>query len=206
MASTKDWAASHGICVDDTVPAVEGYDKAYKRSAEEVAIRTIILQCVACVGYKVDPQPIIGWLEDQNIWDQVSPNEQAFLSANEPSDKERSNARWREEAQWTLFWTIQKIEYLGLPTKTCDTARIVDEIMPALGDSIDSFLSSAELRLPSELLAEEDRIYDLHCYARKAHRKKEMPDDLIYDVLFQRHYAFEWLNGDEEWDDVTTDT
>ncbi len=78
--------------------------------------------------------------------------------------------------------------------------------MPALGDSIESFLLSAELRSPGELLAEDDRIYNLHCYARQAIRQGEMPEDLIYDVLFQRHYAFEWLNGDDDWDDVCTDT
>ncbi len=206
MVSTKEWAASHGLCVDDTVPPVDDYKEPYKRTAEEVAIRTIILHSLAAVGYEVDPHPIIDWLKDQDVWDHVSPNEQAFLCASDPSDQERSDARWRQEAQWALLWTVRKIESLGLPTQTCDTGKLVDEIMPALGDPIDSFVSSAKLRPPSGLLAEDDRIYNLHCYARQAYRQNAMPDDLVYDVLFQRHYAFEWLNGDEEWDSVTTDT
>jgi hypothetical protein len=82
----------------------------------------------------------------------------------------------------------------------------VDEIMPMLGDSIESFVSSAVLRSPSQLLGEDDRSYNLHCYVRKAYRTKTFPDDLIYDVLWQRHYAFEWLRGDDDWDDVRTDT
>ncbi|WP_166832107.1 DUF4272 domain-containing protein [Thalassoroseus pseudoceratinae] len=206
MTSTKEWAASHDVCVDDTVPPVEVHNEACKRNAHEVAVRTIILQCVAAVGYEVDAEPVIDWLKDQDLWDQVSSKEKAFLCADERSDKERSDARWRQEAQWALLWSIRQIESLGLPTQTCDTARLVDEIMPVLGEPVDPFVSSADLRPPAEILAEDDRIYNLHCYARQAYRRNAMPDDLVYDVLFQRHYAFEWLNGTEDWDAVTTDT
>jgi hypothetical protein len=122
------------------------------------------------------------------------------------TDKQRSDARWRQEAQWALLWAIRKVAALGLPTKTCDTGLLVDEIMPALGDSIDSLVRSAMLRPPAELLGEDDRTYNLHCYARVAFRDGTMPEDLVYAVLFQRHYAFEWLSGDDDWDDVTTDT
>ncbi|WP_372724044.1 DUF4272 domain-containing protein [Novipirellula sp.] len=206
MTNTKQWAASHGLCVDDVVLPVYDYVKAYHRTVEDVAIRTIILHCVAAVGYGVDPQPIIAWLKDLSVWEKVSPNEQNFLCANVPTDKERSDSRWRQEAQWALLWAIGKVEALGLPTQTCDTARLVDEIMPGLGDSIDHFVSAASLRPPAELLGEDDRTYNLHCHARKAFRDGSMPDDLVYDVLFQRHYAFEWLSGEEDWDNVTTDT
>ena len=206
MTSTKEWAASHDVCVDDTVPPVENYNETYKRNAGEVAVRTIVLQCVSAVGYDVDPQPVTDWLKDQGLWDHVSTNEKTFLGSNERSDKELSDARWRQEAQWALLWCIRQIESLGLPTQACNAARLVDEIMPALGNPIDSFLSSADLRPPSELLAEDDRIYNLHCYARQAHRQNAMPDDLVYDVLYQRHYAFEWLSSEGDWDTVTADT
>jgi hypothetical protein len=78
--------------------------------------------------------------------------------------------------------------------------------MPPLGDSIDSFVSSAELRSPSELFGEDDRIYNLHSYARQAYQDGTIPGDLVYDVLVQRHCAFEWLGGDDDWDNVRMDT
>jgi Domain of unknown function (DUF4272) len=205
MLSTKEFAASHGLCVADIVPPINGYNKPYAQTAKAVAIRAIILHGVVLVGYSVEPQPIVEWFQDEEIWDYVSPQEKAFLSSN-PSRKERSDARWREEAQWTMLWSIGKIEALGLPTKTCDTKRLMDEIMPALGDRIESFVSSAVLRPPAELLGEDDRTYNLHCYVHKASRANAMPEDLIYDVLYQRHYAFEWLSGDDDWDDVQPDT
>lgn len=135
--------------MDDLVPPIDDYDEPALRTSGDVAVRAIILHCVAAVGYEVDPHPIVDWLKDQDIWGDVSPNEQAFLSAKPQSDKERSDARWHQEAQWALLWSISKIESLGLPTQTCDTGRLVDELMPALGDPIGSFVSSAELRPPS---------------------------------------------------------
>jgi len=206
MHNTKEWASSHGLCVADNVPPVDKYDEPHSRTAAAVASRTIVLHCVAAVGYGVDSKSVIDWLKDQSLWDMVSPNEKTFLCSEDPSDKQRSDARWRQEAQWALLWAIRKVAALGLPTKTCDTGLLVDEIMPALGDSIDLFVRSAMLRPPAELLGEDDRTYNLHCYARVAFRDGTMPEDLVYAVLFQRHYAFEWLSGDDDWDDVTTDT
>jgi len=207
MMTTEEWASSHGISAEETVPPVDGYSEPYKRSGEEVAIRTIVLQCVVAVAYEVDPFRIVDWLKSQGLWDQVSPKEQAFLTTGTATEEERRIAQWQSEAEWALLWAIRKVESLGLPTCTCDTANLVDHIMPALGSSVRPFVSSAELRSPAEILAEDDRTYNLHCYARQAHRTgTALPEDLIYGVLYQRHYAFEWLSGDDPWDDVCTDT
>ena len=53
MTNTKQWAAAHGVCVEDTVPPVDDYNEQYERTAEEVAMRTIMLHGVAAVGYEV---------------------------------------------------------------------------------------------------------------------------------------------------------
>jgi hypothetical protein len=80
------------------------------------------------------------------------------------------------------------------------------EIIPPLGSDIREFLASAELRPPGLLLAEDDRTYNLWCYALGARRKGEpLPADLNWGVLYERRYAFEWLDGMQDWDDVTCD-
>ena len=206
MTNTKEWAFSHGLCVADNVPAIDNVNEPHRRTAAEVASRTIVLHCVAAVGYGVQPQPVIDWLKSQSLWGVVSPDERAFICSESPSDELCNAARWRQEAQWALLWTIGKVAALGLPTKTCDTKMLVDEIMPALGDPVDSFVSSAELRPRAVLLGEDDRTYNLHCYARQAFRDGTLPSDLLYEVLFQRHHAFEWLSGDDDWDNVRTDS
>ncbi len=60
-----------------------------------------------------------------------------------------------------------------------DIVPSVDEIIPALGESIDPFVSFAVLRPPAVVLGEEYRNYNLNCYARKAYRDGSMPRDLV---------------------------
>lgn len=206
MTSTKEWAKAHGLCIEEAVPFNDEERTQCPRSVEEVAIRSIILHAVAAVGYKVEPKPLVDWLKDQQIWDFVSPIEKDWFAAKRMTDEERSHLCWRVEAEWTLLWAISKVESLGLPTQTCNTTMLVDEIMPALGDPIAEFIASSKLRSPGALLVEDDRAYNLHCYARQAYKNNSFPDDLVYGVLVQRHYAFEWLNSSDDWDDVRLDT
>ncbi len=174
MTNTKQWAASHGLCVDDIVPPIEDYNEPRTRTAEDV--RSARSSFTASLPSDTESIRNRRRLAQRSIdMGSVSPNEQAYLCAENASAKEGSDARWRQEAQWALLWAIAKVEALGLPTRTCDTTRLVDEIMPALGDAIDQFVSSAVLRPPAVVLGEDDRTYNLHCYARKAYRDGSMP-------------------------------
>lgn len=162
--TTEQWARSFGISTAPTPPAVADYDEACPFTAREIATRTVVLQGVVAAACEVDPQPIVEWYTDQGIWDAVSPKERAFLldrAAAGPDETLRF--RWRQEAEWALLWVIAKVEHLGLPTRECDTRRLVDEIIPALGCDVEPFLASATLRARGELLAEDDRHYDLWC-------------------------------------------
>lgn len=119
--------------------------------------------------------------------------------------EQRNKLGWHKEAEWTLLWVIGKVESLGLPTRECDTRRLVDEIIPPLGSEIADFLATAKFREPGVLLAEDDRTYNTWCFAQKARRKGELPADLNWSVLYERRYGFEWLDGMQDWDDVTCD-
>ena len=91
-------------------------------------------------------------------------------------------------------------------TRCCDTRRLVEEIIPGLGDDIQSFVTQSELRSPGALLAEDDRTYDLWCSALATQRRDEsLPSDLNLGVLRERRYAFEWMDGNQDWDEVTCD-
>ena len=205
MVSTIKWAKSFGISVDaNPIPPVT-ITEHYPRTAREIAVRAIILQCVVAAASDVDPEPLILWLQDEEIWEVVSPAEKTLLLENRPSAKQRNEFRWRQEAEWTLLWMIGKVEALELPTQTCDTRHMVDEIIPALGSSITGFLTSAELRRPEILYAEDERTYDLWCRAIPARRETTLPYDLNMDVLYERRYAFEWADSTEQWDTVTCD-
>ncbi|MBO0699322.1 MAG: DUF4272 domain-containing protein [Zavarzinella sp.] len=205
MLSTKTWAKALGISVEPTPPVVEGYSERCPRSARAIAVRAVILQGVIAVASDVDPEPVIEWFHDQRVWRSVTPEEKAFLQDPSPTRAQCSKFGWHREAEWTLLWVVGKVEALGLPTRGCDTRRLVDEIIPPLGSDISAFVASAKVREPGVLLAEDDRTYSLWCYAQKARRKGALPDDLYWEVLYERRYGFEWLYGAQDWDDVTCD-
>jgi hypothetical protein len=208
MISTETWAKSFGISAEAIPPEVKEYSTPYTRSAQEIAVRAVILQGVVAVASGVNPEPVADWFRDYRIWSSVTPKEQAFLENPSTAEQQRTMLRWHQEAEWTLLWAAGKVEFLGLPTNTniCDTRRLCDEIMPPLGSDPAEFFASVKLRSPGVLLAEDDRTYNLWCYAHLARRKgTPLPDDLNIVVLYERRYAFEWLDGIEEWDSVTCD-
>jgi hypothetical protein len=190
MLSTEDWAKSFGISVAANPPPVEASSKPCERSAREIAIRTLILQGVVAVASEVQPEAIVRWFMDQDIWGCTTPEEQALLQNPSLTEEQREKFAWHQEAEWALLWVLGKVEGLGLPTQTCDTRQLCDEIIPPLGSDITPFLASAALRPPGLLLAEDDRTYDLWCRALAARRKGEpLPDDLNWGVLYARRYA-----------------
>ena len=205
MVTTASWAKSLGISVHDVLAPIPDYTEPCPRSARDIAVRAVVLQGVVAVAAQVDPKPIVEWFQDKGIWQDVTPMEQAFLNAPSRVADQCNRFAWHQEAQWTLLWVIGKIESLGLPTGQCDTRRVVDEIIPPLGSELDGYLASSKVREPGALLAEDDRTYNMWCYAQKARRDGELPLDLNLGVLFERRYAFEWLAGMQEWDDVTCD-
>ena len=54
-----------------------------------------------------------------------------------------------------------------------------------------------------------DLIYRMHWALRQAQIEGEAPPaGMVWDVVFERHYALNWLIGymDQPWDEVSTDT
>jgi hypothetical protein len=207
MSTTKEWAETLKVESAEDLAPVAGYSTLYARSALEVATRAIVLQGIIAIACNVEAEPIVTWFKEQGIWKEVTIQEKKFILNGNPTEREQNQFRWKQEAEWTLLWMIGKVESLGLPTRCCDTRRMVDEIIPALGSDISDFVGEAKLRTPGALLAEDDRTYNLWCYALAAQRKGEaLPADLNLSVLRERRYAFEWMDGNQEWDDVTCDS
>lgn len=206
MNTTKTWAESFGVATDVDLPPIADYSQPYARTARDIAIRAVVLQGVIAVAYEVVAQPITAWFKAQGIWDAVTEKERIFLAGSQHTESERVEFQWKQEAQWTLLWMIRRVTSLGLPTHYCDTRRLADEVIPALGDDLQAFIGQSELHSPGALLAEDDRTYDLWCYALTAQRRGEsLPSDLNLGVLRERRYAFEWMDGNQEWDEVTCD-
>ena len=202
---TSEWVQVYRISAAPTPPEILEYDEPCGRTAQEIAIRAVILQGVVAVAAQVDSALIVDWFHRQGIWGYVTPEERVFLANGHSTEQERCRFFWHQEAEWALLWAIGKVEHLGLPNCCCDSARLVDNIIPALGADLEPFFTSAELLPPGVLLAEDDRTYNIWCYAQQARREGLLPEDLNLGVLYERRYAFEWLDGISAWDEVTCD-
>jgi hypothetical protein len=206
MIITRTWAESLKVESGDYLPPVADYSQPYARQAYAVATRAIILHGVVAAAYDVAAGPIVKWLQEQAIWDEVTAQKRACLLSTTWTKAKQLEYRWKQEAEWTLLWMIGEVDFLGLPIHCCDTQHLVDKIIPALGDPVHDFISQAKLRVPGALLAEDDRSYSLWCHALAAKRRKEaLPNDLNLAVLRERRYAFEWIDGTQNWDEVTCD-
>lgn len=134
-----------------------------------------------------------------------TPEEQAFIDSDAPDDIDRIQFTWRYDCYWVLLWALGFVETLGRPSSMCDPA-IAMRILRDLGR--DQFMANAELRPPGDWLDEADLAYRYHWAVVDARLRGEVVEGLDAGVVMERHYALNWLigYGDQDWDDITTDT
>ena len=148
------------------------------------------------------------WLKKEKLWNSVTPNEKKFLQNAKEEDQESLNYSWKLETLVPLLWSIGKLKNLQNLKKQCDSSEI-KKVMIFPPDSTTDFIKTAVLLPEKKILSEYEKVYDAHWKIRdaKIHNKK-IPNGFDSGVVYERHYAFNWLTGymKQEWDDVTTDT
>ena len=121
-------------------------------------------------------------------------------------DKLRAKFTWRYESLWVLLWSLGYINSLDKPNKICDVQFAITTIVNRVRDG---FISDAKVRSKKEILDQTDLHFRYHWATTEARlRNQLMPSGLDWGVVYERHYALNWLiNYDnEEWDDVSTNT
>jgi hypothetical protein len=206
-ARTEKFLSSVGVPLNPNLPRVEDDSEVRLRDALDVARRSIVLYCMSAVGFGAESNRAFSWLQNQNLWDFVSPDEKALLTNEDPSEQQVVEASWRVESLWTLLWSMGKIDSLEFPTDTCDVEKVQD-IMPVPDSDCESFLADSTLRSLPEVLDQVDLIYRIHWAVREAQLTGQtMPCWINPSVVYERHYALNWLVGyADQWDDITTDT
>lgn len=176
------------------------------RTAKDIATRAIIVSSVVSCAHGDSKEDNILWLRREGLWSYVSPEELAFLTMQ---TEEATNHRfaWRVETLVPLLWAIRKIPSLQTLTAQCD----MGPIKPAMvwpPSPARAFIDSSSLRPEDELSEQYEEVYEAHWLVRHAQLvNKAMPDNLNPKVVYERHYAFDWIVGHmaQEWDDVSTD-
>jgi len=178
------------------------------RNAEEIARRAIALHCAVAAAHGVSKTDVTQWLQEEGLQAELTPREVMFLAGASPSKKDVGWMSWCVEAEFALLWSIQKIPKLPVPTSKCNTGLVM-AAMPGLFEATESFIRSAVLRTAAEIEEEYERIYDIHSSVRDAMRHgAPIPDGYDKDVVFFRHYGFNWITGycGQSWDEITPDT
>jgi hypothetical protein len=113
---------------------------------------------------------------------------------------------WRIESLNVLLWSLKKFDDLQLPINMCDFEHIED--LPDLSVDPTEWIEKSRLRNNEEILNQVDLIYRIHWATRDAELNgKKIPGNFHPGIIFERHYALNWLvRYANEWDDITTDT
>ena len=188
------------------LPFIEEESEVKIRQANEIAKRILILTYLCYVGeVPKAKQEVIDFLKSENLWESVSVEEQRLFNET-MGDQDKANVSWRSESIWLLLWSINKIDKLDLPYQSIKVQDVV-KFLPPFMTSTKEFINSATIRKTSELLDAADLLYRLHWATRQSQLTKTNTTKLDPSVVYERHYAINWITFyADNWDDVTTDT
>jgi len=189
------------------LPLVEDFTVAQFRDDKQVAERCIVLYGIIFVVHgEASGDEMIEYLKEFDLWRKVSPKERKFLENENPSEKDKVDHSWKIESLNVLLWSLNKFDHLDLPINMCDFQHIED--LPDLGIDPTEWIEKSRLRNKEEILNQVDLIYRIHWATRDAElNNKEIPGNFHPGIVFERHYALNWIVlYADEWDDITTDT
>ncbi|MCR1004212.1 MAG: DUF4272 domain-containing protein [Stenotrophomonas maltophilia] len=207
-ARSQQQLQAHELRVPPSLPPVLGAAEAQLRAPAQVWARAqALLACALRAEALQSGEPPLSLAELAErlpaLPEALSPAEAAFIAHG---DAEAALPfGWRYESLAVLLWALGLSEALPWPQATC----AVPDVVGALLQKADSGSEPATLRDTAELLDALDLHYRLHWVAREAQRQgAPMPGALEEGVIYERHYALNWLFCFEQadWDDVDTPT
>jgi hypothetical protein len=203
-AVTEAKLAARGIEVPATLPPLVCEDELTLRTRDEVVERARALLLVALRAESVasgEAMPVALLLSKMPLADDaLSPEEQAFLAQEAPSQQDCAQLTWRYESLYLLEWALGLVPELPFPGAPVDTATTVATLIEMRGP---------RLRSAAEILGALDLHYRLHWQVRQA-RLKNLGETagVDADVIMERHRALNWLVRFQHagWDEVDTPT
>lgn len=198
--------ASEGVPVKPDLPVLEFRDGVVPRDPESVALRALCVLMTAIKAERMDQTMVLRVIRQYGLAGHFSPQEKDFVRNPQPPSKQRSRFLWRYETAWTLLWALGYVKMLSIPRDACDVAFAVSCMRDR---NTQTFIADANLRPFDQILDQADLIYRYHWSLVDAVlAKRAAPADLNPGIVYERHYALNWLirHHDQNWDDVTTDT
>ena len=140
--------------------------------------------------------------QSENLGFPLESRELLFVQDHRTDAEGRTKFAWGHEAALLLLWCLDHIETLSFPTDETPLDAIY-QCLPSPDGFPGSFVSDACLISGERIADQLDQVYRLHWAAKHDDRTQ-----LNRDVLMEWHHALNWLtnDGQQDWDDVTTDT
>lgn len=193
-----------GVPVIDHLPTIEDEASAVSRTSAELAIRALALLVVSAKGAVRNAQLARDLVARFPVAEDLSPKERAFMDDPVPAPQTSLNFSWRYESLNVLLWALGYVEALQRPDRLVDTDTLIPILMRRPREL---FLAAARPRPMVELLDADDLIYRYHWATTEARLKRQpMPAGLHASVVYERHYALNWLVAGADWDKVDTST
>ena len=190
------------------LPCVESEKDTTIREAKEIAQRVCVLAVTNYVAFNnISGEDAIDYLKENNLWSYVTEKEKDFLA--DPTDEKKRNETWKCECIWTLLWAINKVEELPFPDDMCNLKNVAPENYPIGGKDPNDYINSVVSARPkNEMLDANDLYYRLDWACVDARINGRQMNEVNPGVVYERHYALNWLVNymEQDWDNITCDT
>lgn len=196
----------NSIKINKNLPFIEDETTIEIRSVKEIAQRVTVMAFMNGFTLNaVSAEDVTKILKKLNLWEFVTPDERHLLE--NPTDEAKNQESWKCEGIGVLLWALKKIDSLPFPDTMIDFDEIPKEKYP-LNDAIAFIAQATEVRSAKEILDLNDLYYRMDWACVDARMKNLPMETLNAGVVFERHYALNWLIQymDQDWDDVSCDT
>lgn len=208
--TTEALLTKHGIKINTHLPVIVSEVNVQLRSLSQIKERVVCLALTNLVAFNsINGPQALSIAAQYNLNKFLTPNEFDFL--NNPTDERKNNETWKCEGIWTLLWALNIVTDLEFPDHLADLNKIPAELYPILpGKDPNEFInnSAISMRSAKEILNATDLYYRIDWACVNARVKGEELAEVHAGVVYERHYALNWLitYRDQHWDDVSTDT
>lgn len=190
------------------LPVIEDTSQVTLRTVPEIAQRAIALYLIAQLadGEFESEAEFFAKVDHYGARDFFTEKEQQFIADEEPTEDYILEFSQRWESLWMLLWALSYIDFPGKPNEFAFKPRMRKVLDTA---TVESLIADATLRPAGVILDELDLAYRYHWAVVDADLYgKRIPNGIGPAVIYERHYALNWLIGHDgaEWDTVTTDT
>jgi hypothetical protein len=198
---------SKNVPTIEHLPCIVADEEAQIREKTEIVKRMIAVTIAAIKGEGVEEEIVQTAIKMFDAQSFFSPEELAFIQTKNPSNQERVKFSWRYEGLWVLLWALDYVKTLEFPSHICDVPAAVGFLREA--GSFENMLNNTNLKSKASILDEADLIYRMNWACVSARIKNQAaPAGLDAGVVYERHYALNWLicYQIQDWDTVRTDT